>query len=191
MSTARVSRTSESLLSDPVMAAPVDANAAAQVKGPDPRLPPEICERIIDHLNPLEMWPEGERQTLLDCALVCQGWYTKSRVDFFEEPRIHTREQAITCVRVGYYRSGVGIDSHDAGRETSKAVLAQLRVLLYAPFSILELARIQSYHIIVTMECDLAIGEPLLSGHLFISSSEDLLLLQAALVQIKVHGSAA
>ncbi|KZT02004.1 uncharacterized protein LAESUDRAFT_730713 [Laetiporus sulphureus 93-53] len=77
------------------MAAPVDANAAQLViNNPQPRLPPEIFERIIDHLDP---WTEEE--TLLNCALVCQGWYTESRAVLFETPRLHTRKEAAACAR--------------------------------------------------------------------------------------------
>ncbi|KZT06094.1 uncharacterized protein LAESUDRAFT_197771 [Laetiporus sulphureus 93-53] len=79
------------------MAAPtVDASAAPPVNDPQPRLPLEICERIIDHLDP--DWYAGERQTLLNCALICRGWYAESRAVLFEEPELRTWKQAVACV---------------------------------------------------------------------------------------------
>ncbi|KZT06046.1 uncharacterized protein LAESUDRAFT_759589 [Laetiporus sulphureus 93-53] len=78
------------------MTAPVDANAASPINDPQPRLSPEICERIIDHLDPF--WPLS-RRTLLNCALVCRGWYAESRVVLFEMPVLRTREEAIACAR--------------------------------------------------------------------------------------------
>ncbi|KZT08986.1 uncharacterized protein LAESUDRAFT_611855, partial [Laetiporus sulphureus 93-53] len=61
-----------------------------------PRLPPETCERIIDHLDP--RWHGDERPTLLDCALVCRGWYVESRAILFEEPGLRSRKGAVVCV---------------------------------------------------------------------------------------------
>ncbi|KZT13255.1 uncharacterized protein LAESUDRAFT_36938 [Laetiporus sulphureus 93-53] len=79
------------------MATPVDANAASMTNDPQPRLSPEICERIIDHLRPIDH--EDERQTVLKRALVCRGWYADSRAVFFEIPELHTRRTAVVYVR--------------------------------------------------------------------------------------------
>ncbi|KZT11837.1 uncharacterized protein LAESUDRAFT_154305 [Laetiporus sulphureus 93-53] len=70
------------------MAAPVDTNATPPVNNPQPRLAPEIRERIIDHLSPYL-----ERPTLLN-----EG-DAESRAGLFEELALHTREQAIACAR--------------------------------------------------------------------------------------------
>ncbi|KZT01872.1 uncharacterized protein LAESUDRAFT_447652 [Laetiporus sulphureus 93-53] len=80
------------------MAGPADTTAAPPINDPKPpRLPPEICERIIDHLDP-RRWL-GSRPTLLNCALVCRGWYAQSRAVLFEKPTLSTRKQAIACAR--------------------------------------------------------------------------------------------
>ncbi|KZS99941.1 uncharacterized protein LAESUDRAFT_613586, partial [Laetiporus sulphureus 93-53] len=67
-----------------------------------PRLPPEVCERIIDHLDPgrIDRWGwNDDRPTLLTCALVCRGWYTESRAVLFEEPVLGTRKKAFIFLR--------------------------------------------------------------------------------------------
>lgn len=81
------------------MPASVDANAALPVNNPQPRLPPEICERIIDHLDPSNLKRNDDRLTLLNCALVCRGWYAESRAVLFEQPELLTQKQAIVFVR--------------------------------------------------------------------------------------------
>ncbi|KZT06098.1 uncharacterized protein LAESUDRAFT_197606 [Laetiporus sulphureus 93-53] len=78
------------------MAGPaIGANAAPPINVPQARLPPEICERIIDHIG----WILNEdRSALLNCALVCRGWYAKSRAIFFTYPQLRTPKQAVACV---------------------------------------------------------------------------------------------
>ncbi|KZT02879.1 uncharacterized protein LAESUDRAFT_705307, partial [Laetiporus sulphureus 93-53] len=76
------------------MAAP---NAAPPINNPQPRLPPEVCERIIDHLDPNRWSGNISRWTLLNCALVCRGWYAESRAVLFDEPILSTRKEAIAC----------------------------------------------------------------------------------------------
>ncbi|KZT02883.1 uncharacterized protein LAESUDRAFT_609773, partial [Laetiporus sulphureus 93-53] len=68
------------------------------INNPQPRLPPEICERIIDHLDPSSLWYD-ERRALLKCALVCRGWYSESRAVLFEEPVLHNRKKAFIFLR--------------------------------------------------------------------------------------------
>ncbi|KZT06021.1 uncharacterized protein LAESUDRAFT_194116 [Laetiporus sulphureus 93-53] len=81
------------------MSIPVDQTNVAPpiLNNPQPRLPAEICERIIDHLDPF--WLGDQRQTLLNCALVRRGWYAESRAILFEEPILSTRKEAIACAR--------------------------------------------------------------------------------------------
>ncbi|KZT02890.1 uncharacterized protein LAESUDRAFT_729666 [Laetiporus sulphureus 93-53] len=81
------------------MAASLGSNAALPVNNPQPRLPPEICERIIDHLDPYPLKWNDDRQTLLNCALVCRGWYSESRAVLFEEPSLRTRRGAMAFAR--------------------------------------------------------------------------------------------
>ncbi|EPS96519.1 hypothetical protein FOMPIDRAFT_1053165 [Fomitopsis schrenkii] len=50
-----------------------------------PRLPPELCDRIIDHLF-------FDRRTLSACALTCRAWLPASRLHLFR----HIRLQANT-----------------------------------------------------------------------------------------------
>ncbi|KZT06049.1 uncharacterized protein LAESUDRAFT_195340 [Laetiporus sulphureus 93-53] len=80
------------------MAAPVGANAALPMNNPQPRLPPEICERIIDQFYPHRSW-RVDRQTVLNCALVCRGWYAQSRMVFYKETFLHSRKEAVACMR--------------------------------------------------------------------------------------------
>ncbi|CCM00146.1 uncharacterized protein FIBRA_02173 [Fibroporia radiculosa] len=49
-----------------------------------PIFPIEICERIIDHLDPTSR-NVANRLALLACALTCRRWYPRSRVILLEE----------------------------------------------------------------------------------------------------------
>ncbi|KZT06054.1 uncharacterized protein LAESUDRAFT_195366 [Laetiporus sulphureus 93-53] len=129
------------------MAAPLGANPAPPINIPQFQLPPEVCERIIDHLDPYLLKGNDDRQTLLNCALVCRGWYTESRAVLFEKPLLRSRKEAVACARsltrIPLLASGVqllqiGRSQSDPEIVTTAPELASILVMLAGKLPYLE-----------------------------------------------------
>ncbi|KZS99938.1 uncharacterized protein LAESUDRAFT_667345, partial [Laetiporus sulphureus 93-53] len=122
--------------------------AALPVNNPQPRLPPEICERIIDHVDP-SPW-HGSRSTLLKCALVCRGWYAMSRAVLFKDPMLFTRKEAMACAKsltkiplLGARVRSLQIGTLRSTRMTSPELASILVMLAGKPPNLAELSLLQ------------------------------------------------
>ncbi len=69
---------------------------------PDPRLPPELCDLVVDFVSELNMDdPQGtflhnvsklRREALLACALTCRSWRVRSLSHLYAHILLYTRE---------------------------------------------------------------------------------------------------